>query len=123
MTRRPLVSMDDPWRTGYVYFIRDIETRLIKIGFSRIPDYRIRQIRLAVGHPVELAAMLPGSRDLERRLHLDLRDTNDHREWFVRSPRLLAYIQAAQDRFPLGVGSSVLALKASDAPWLLMGCD
>lgn len=52
----------------YVYFIRDHETGLIKIGRSKHPEDRRKSIQSKIGHKLAILATM-ATVDLEKRLH------------------------------------------------------
>ena len=71
--------------SGWVYVFRSGGPGApVKVGFSTDPAKRLRY--LATGHPyrIDLVALLPGSRGLERALHARLADFRLEGEWFSR---------------------------------------
>jgi hypothetical protein len=87
----------------WVYFIRDLETGLIKIGCSQDVQKRLLQVHYEISHPLELLGYIPGSHTIEQRLHQ--RFSRQRRnglkpsgaghtrwEWFEPSPEMMEYL-------------------------------
>jgi hypothetical protein len=66
-----------------VYFVKI--GRAVKIGFTTNVMQRIHQYRHATGEPMSLLACLPGSKELERRIHKMLAGAQVAREFFEES--------------------------------------
>jgi len=81
-----------------VYVIRS--GAFAKVGYSRDPESRLRQIRIHAPEPAWLAAVFPGGRDLEFRLHHYLREHHVHDEWFNWCDKLAALIERGLPEFP-----------------------
>lgn len=60
-----------------------------KIGFSTNIDKRIRQMETTAHLPVEILAVAPGGRLLEKTLHKELREFRIKGEWFLKSNTLI----------------------------------
>lgn len=89
-------------RPLFVYFAKDLVTGRIKIGQSRNPSQRRRNLRsLMGGHPIEMLAVAPATRWTEWNLHWLFRDSlsGPGREWFYPTPDLLALIEFVKE-FP-----------------------
>lgn len=68
---------------GWVYvFQSGGEMGPVKIGWSTDPTTRFRDLSVAHPHGLELVALLPGSKALEKALHERLAHRQLHREWF-----------------------------------------
>ncbi len=67
-------------RIEWIYFLASGE--LIKIGVSCDPESRVEGLASESPVPVELLAMIPGTRRLERVIHKRLARDRDHGEWF-----------------------------------------
>lgn len=82
-----------------IYFMRDIENGLIKVGFSTDPAGRLKTLQQQIGHGLELLAV---SGNFERvlvygyelALHEILGVSRHHGEWFYPS-RMLAMMIGA----------------------------
>jgi hypothetical protein len=77
---------------GFIYLIRCTATGLLKIGLSRNPPGRLRQLRCSSSGSLELVAILEATvmADLESDLHSRFADLRHHGEWFRPSPQILA---------------------------------
>ena len=79
-----------------VYFIRNYETDLIKIGTTRNLRYRVKQINKAEGTYCQLLIAIPGDRQVEKELHRAFADTaiceDPRNEWFYCSSELYEFI-------------------------------
>jgi hypothetical protein len=78
-----------------VYFIRPIGMAgPVKIGWSAHQAGRLSNLMAWSPFPLEIAAAIGGSRELERRFHARFRHLNTHREWFQASPEIADTIAA-----------------------------
>jgi len=85
-------DMRDPCR---VYFIKPVGLDgPVKIGCSLLPRNRLAAMSAWSHVPLEIAALIVGDEDLERRFHAAFRDQWSHGEWFHASPALNAVIAA-----------------------------
>lgn len=71
----------------WVYFALDWHSRLVKIGHTKRPDQRMREIakdaRAFLRHPIiRLVGVFPGGRPEEQATHQRLRDHRHIGEWF-----------------------------------------
>jgi predicted GIY-YIG superfamily endonuclease len=91
-------------RAQTVYFIRC--QQYIKIGISKDPAARLRQIRRGGGshfprlldvETAELIATEPGGLDRERELHQHFSHHRHTGEWFTEAPELTQYIDALSE--------------------------
>lgn len=98
MTGQPngTTTLDKAHRmTKCVYFIRGLETGLIKIGRTDFgPFYRARTLQAESIEPLHLIGAIPDEKNhaLERRLHRRFKAGRRLSEWFDPTPELLAYI-------------------------------
>jgi hypothetical protein len=76
---------------GYVYFMEMGD--FIKIGWSHWPDSRMSSLQAASPYEIRILAAFPGSMDQESKLHELFAEFRHRREWFKRTPALLAYIE------------------------------
>lgn len=74
-----------PWavKPKYVYFILARDARLVKIGISDNPSYRITALQTASPLPLELLGSFRGSIGDERDVHEMLAPIRQHGEWFA----------------------------------------
>jgi hypothetical protein len=94
-----------PNASRYVYFIRLVDQRgPVKIGVSKTPEARLRQIQESCPFPLEIAAAMPGAFGLERRFHAYFLADHSHHEWFRSSARIGAVIEDIRaSRFDVSV--------------------
>lgn len=71
----------------YVYAIRESETGRIKIGISRNPERRLKQLQIGNSHKLELVAYKKAENRYkdETAAHLDNKEHHIHGEWFNSS--------------------------------------
>lgn len=67
---------------GYVYFIRNKETKAIKIGYSVNPKKRIKQLSTGSSSVLDLIYVIEGSKDVEYFLHRYFASERVNLEWF-----------------------------------------
>lgn len=84
-----------------IYFLRHVETGLVKIGYTNNLSYRLTVIANTYG-TVELIGFMEGDQGEELSLHRRFREINvrgvlNGREWFSSSQPLLDYITANCD--------------------------
>ena len=81
---------------AWVYFAQHGDE--IKIGHSSNPRHRLRGIRPRV----RALALLPGTREDERRLHARFRDYRLHGEWFRDCLAIRRFIAGLPNEVPAG---------------------
>jgi len=94
-----------------LYFITDIDRTAVKIGLSRHPVRRLKDLQ--AGSPVQLVIehlVLGVDRAIERSLHQHFAAHWRHREWFTYAPPIKALVE------DLKSGGSALSL-IPDAPY------
>lgn len=74
----------------YVYFARGGD--MMKIGCSRTPVERLKQIAEWVPYQIELVAVLHGAFDTEAALHSHFSASWSHLEWFHVTPEMEAMV-------------------------------
>lgn len=91
------------WKEGcYVYFIKPVgKPGPIKIGCSQSPDARLESINAWAPHPLEMLVSIPGSFELERRLHTCFSAFHSHGEWFHPSDEMARGIEALKNGVPI----------------------
>lgn len=102
----------------YVYFIQSGPDGPVKIGLSNKPERRINQLQ--TGNPDELVMrhVIPGSLEVEQRLHQRFEPARIRGEWFGREylPVILAFAGGLADRM-------LHAYDGSGNPPILVGGD
>lgn len=74
-----------------IYFIQDTKSRAIKIGTSRNPAARLKELQTAHAHALVLLAVMDGGVTEERKLHQ--RFVRLHGEWFEPTPELITFVR------------------------------
>lgn len=83
-------------KAKHTYFARCMTTGNIKIGRSRHPEGRMRQLVKEYGEPVELLATISGG-DNEPMYHWWFAAHRLHGEWFAPHPEILAEIERLKE--------------------------
>ena len=78
---------------GYVYFLREGITELIKIGYSKSPFDREARIQGMCSGKVELIGAFRADRSFEAHLHTHFLCSRAHGEWFRETPELIEFIK------------------------------
>jgi hypothetical protein len=96
-----IIRRNNPGHTfaKFTYFARCLTTGNIKIGRSREPNERMKQLQAATGNPHELLATLRGGEN-ESAYHSIFTEHRLYGEWFAPAPEILAEI----DRLSLPTG-------------------
>ena len=82
---------------GLVYFIESGE--FIKIGFtSKSVGNRISDLSVATPHDLTVLATIPGTLKTEAKLHRRFAPSRHKREWFRKTPELMAFIPQLSER-------------------------
>ena len=81
----------------YIYFIQDINSGLIKIGYAANKRQRIQRLRNINGGPLRVLAFIDGSLCDEDELHKIFKMSRHHGEWFFPSRELLDLIDGYED--------------------------
>lgn len=74
-----------PVPSGFVYCIVHHERQAVKIGFSRNPSRRFRQLQTGSADSLTLFEKMPGDRALEKAFHKIFADKRLTGEWFKDS--------------------------------------
>lgn len=80
----------EPERKSFIYFIQS--GGFIKIGFSSNWGGRLRSLKTSNPNPIELLALIEGTREQERELHARFQTHRAEGEWFKPAPELLDHI-------------------------------
>lgn len=76
-------------RASWVYFIRPVgQDGPVKIGWSRLPEDRLRALMVRSPFPLEIVARIEGDLRTEGGFHALFRDQHSHGEWFHASDEL-----------------------------------
>jgi hypothetical protein len=74
--------MQNSTPTGFIYVIQSIATKMIKIGFSVMPEGRVKGLQTGSPDKLKLLGKWPGTMYDEKRIHRFLRQHRKHGEWF-----------------------------------------
>lgn len=87
---------------GFVYFIRCQD--IVKIGYSRDPSRRMRELQSVIPFELEMLGYLTASAKAERALHVSFHPVKHSllEEWFNLSPDLRAAIEVLVEREAAG---------------------
>jgi ribosomal protein L30E len=77
---------------GFIYFIVDTDKNQVKIGYSKYPTNRLKQLATATSSNLVLAATIPGDRKSEVQYHRHFAMYKCRREWFELSPEIQEFI-------------------------------
>lgn len=78
---------------GYVYFLREVLTGLIKIGYSTSPFDRQIRIQGMCSGKLSLIGAVRADRSFEAHLHRYFVCSRTHGEWFRETPELMTFIR------------------------------
>jgi hypothetical protein len=84
--RKP--PMQAPPRLGFIYFIGCDEVPAVKIGWSLLPEERLKHLQIAFPYKLRLLQVQPGTFHDEKNLHTTFAQYRLEGEWFARSPAL-----------------------------------
>src|SRR5690554_5415759 len=98
----------------YVYFIRAQDgTGPIKIGCSRVPAGRLKDLMNWSPVQLELLCKIPGDTKVESSLHNHFNHLHSHGEWFSPDGELLQLVEDLRRDVPL---NEAVTLKGG--PWV-----
>ncbi len=83
---------------GYIYFIKDKSSDLVKIGYSVRPEKRIKNINLQTPGGVTVLAIIFGGYSAERWLHNLLKHDHVRGEWFnynENAKKVISFIEGS----------------------------
>lgn len=88
-----ILAKGEPERApGQVYFLR--RGRLVKIGFTKNPEQRIRNLELQAGQKVKVLGIFPGTYQDESTLHKRFKQYREIGEWFRNEGEVKAFARA-----------------------------
>ena len=110
-------TMQHVYRSGAVYFLQGRVTGLIKIGYSKDPYGRARDIAAEASEPMTLLKICRNrNRDHERAAHRYFAHHRQIGEWFRPGADLLDFIAVA-DRARLTPQDILAGIRVAVAPW------
>lgn len=84
--RGVIQQMENTTPTGFVYVIHAIGTNRVKVGFSKEPEKRLKELQTGSPYKLSLLTQWPGNETDERRAHARLRRYKIGGEWFDIPP-------------------------------------
>ena len=78
-----------------VYFVQAGDGGRIKVGYSPYPKQRIAYLGRFSGPDIKILAVIEGSRRLEHYIHVHLKGSHAHDEWFEPTPEVLEVARMA----------------------------
>jgi len=97
---------------GNVYFLQSRETGLIKIGFSKQPKSRTKNLMVSHHEEIEPIGFIPGSQRTESSIHKAFSKTHKRGEWFYPSIELLGFIKGFSSPLPLAGSAKQIEARA-----------
>jgi len=98
-----------------IYFIRNIVSGNIKIGFSDTPKKRLKDLQTGSHDKLLLIKTIPGDRELEAQFHQQFSHCRLDGEWFSPTDELVEFIKG-QDRKALA-GKFFHSFKEKQVEW------
>ncbi len=86
---------------GSVYFIKDDERDMVKIGHSATPVYRMRALQVGSAGRLRLIGIMAAPRALEATLHQAFREGHVRGEWFYDREMISLFLHDVTDGMPL----------------------
>lgn len=94
--------------TGHVYFLLDVDADAFKIGFSKHPYERYKNLCTGSVNDIAFYGSIPGTKDAEHAMHRAFRHLHIRREWYRYCSELLNFIEdLAEDYDPIFPGGPV----------------
>jgi hypothetical protein len=78
----------------WVYFMHDLDAKMVKVGVSSSLDSRFRSLKANTPNEIALLGSVPGSPELEKVMHQFFAPFHHRREWFRATPEVLAFVGA-----------------------------
>lgn len=111
--------MDKP--QSWIYFVQLGDSGPVKIGTARNVRTRLAGLQCGTIETLRLIAVIPGARDMEKKLHSQFDEYRLRGEWFEFGPALAAIIDAADPEDVQGLRSKRGLGRAPDeiarGPW------
>lgn len=87
---------------GSVYFIKDDERDMVKIGHSATPVARMRVLQVGSAGRLRLIGVMAAPREFEATLHHAFCEGHRHGEWFDDREMISLFLHDVTDGMPLG---------------------
>ena len=96
------VWFEENRKHGSVYFIKDDERDMVKIGHSATPVARLRALQVGSAGRLRLIGVMAAPRLFEATLHQAFREGHRHGEWFDDRDMISLFLHDVTDGMPLG---------------------
>lgn len=80
-----------------VYFIKDVNSGLIKIGYSLDPSKRFKQLKASAGLNLKFLGIVKEDVEYEKELHIKFKNLRVNNEWFKCEDCLVEFINLNSD--------------------------
>jgi hypothetical protein len=77
---------------GYIYFIVDYDKREVKVGYSKHPQQRLKELKTSNSGNLVLTKIVPETRTDEKKYHKIFCHSKIRREWFKLTPEIEEFI-------------------------------
>lgn len=82
---------------GFIYAIADQSGAKMKIGYSKNPNRRLKQLATGSSDRLYILTKFHGDRELEKSIHRQFEKVRYNGEWMKASQELLDYINEKSD--------------------------
>lgn len=79
-------------KQDYIYFIVDYDKKEVKVGYSKHPEQRLKELKTSNSGNLILAKIVPGTRIDEKKFHKVFCHSKIRREWFKLTPEIEEFI-------------------------------
>lgn len=93
---------------GFIYFLHAPSVRKLKIGFTTMPEHRVREHIAGSPVPLVLLRQVRASFRVEQILHAVLDKYRSHGEWYEADPKLLRLAESLKEGSRLSLDELVL---------------
>ena len=105
----------------YTYFIQNESGDAVKIGISKSPEQRLRNLQTAHHQKLKIVAIVEGNREEE--FHARFKKSKLRGEWFKVDPEMAAYLQSQGAHFSTEGYTPVKKVREIRKPVDEMECD
>lgn len=79
---------------GWIYFIAEDNNQRIKIGYSKDPEKRLKQLKTGNSNGLRIVKTIPGNKIEENKYHkyFERYKIPNSKEWFIFSEEILAFV-------------------------------
>jgi DNA-binding XRE family transcriptional regulator len=80
-----------------IYFIKQIDDNIIKIGYTDNIKHRLTNMQTANGHPLEVILLIEGDYKKESEIHSLFSEFRSKNEWYFLSDEIKNFINSQQN--------------------------